>query len=199
VTRQEFIDDITTMSALLDFCYEEDCSVCEDVYSEEAMDDYINENCLVDWARSNSWYGLRDMLNDLPTGYDWYYVNEYGDFEGVDDYVLEDFKDRVLEWAEDNDVFDQEEEEDEPEDDGDEAEALPEEPEEPEEGLDPEFPIADLFASSITVIRTMADHALAQQQEKQRLEAEREAEQKRLELAEEQETKALFQQLFEYA
>ena len=43
MTRQYFIDNINYWSELLEFCSDEDCDVCEDIYSEDARDDCIDE------------------------------------------------------------------------------------------------------------------------------------------------------------
>lgn len=82
MTRQEFIDDVTSWSELIDFCYDQDCDICEDIYSEEAKDDHFN-NDLVEMARNaNDWEELLETLNDIPTGYDYYICNEYDEFRG---------------------------------------------------------------------------------------------------------------------
>lgn len=109
MTRQEFLDEITTWYDLIEWCNNHMCSYCDDIYSDEARDEYIDE-ALVDMARNNNWYELRDILSNLATGHDYWCRDEYGDWHGVDDEFDEYFND-VLEWADENGEFDEEEEE----------------------------------------------------------------------------------------
>lgn len=112
MTRQEFIDDVTSWSELLDFCYEYSCPECDDIVSEDAYDDEINER-LYERARDDNWWEVKDWLNDLPTGNDYY--DRYNDC-GVDD-DFECYKDDVLHWADNyGDVWEDEEDEEEDED-----------------------------------------------------------------------------------
>ena len=99
MTRQDFIDNINYWSELLDFCSDEDCDVCEDIYSEDARDDCIDEE-LVDMARNNNWRDMYNILDSIPDGYDYYRQDNYGDWVGVDD-EFDDYKDQVLEWMDD--------------------------------------------------------------------------------------------------
>lgn len=116
MTRQQFIDEVNDWWELIDFCNDEGCSYCEDVYSEESRDDYINEE-LVDMARNaDSWASLRDNLNDIDTDYDYYRCTDYGDWEGLGDYEFRDYKEDVLEWADEQDIWEDDEEEPLPED-----------------------------------------------------------------------------------
>lgn len=110
MTRQDFIDNINYWSELLDFCSDEDCDVCEDIYSEDARDDCIDEE-LVDMARNNNWRDMYNILDSIPDGYDYYRQDNYGDWVGVDD-EFDDYKDQVLEWMDDGGYWDDEEDED---------------------------------------------------------------------------------------
>lgn len=110
MTRQQFIDEVNDWWELIGFCNDEGCSRCEDVYSEEIRDDCINEE-LVDMARyAASWASLLDMLNDIATGYDYYRRTDYGDWEGLDDYEFKDYKNDVLGWADEQDIWEDDEE-----------------------------------------------------------------------------------------
>ena len=121
MTRQQFIDEVNEWQELINFCNDEGCSCCNDVYSEEDRDDYINER-LVDMARNaDSWSELLDTLSDITTGYDYYRRDDYGEWCGLDDYEFDDYKDDVLEWADDQDIWEDDEEEPLPEDDEDEG------------------------------------------------------------------------------
>jgi hypothetical protein len=122
VTRNEFIDNITEWSELIDLCREYGCEYCDDVYSEYSRDETINDE-LVDMARNcDDWTELLDTLRDIPTGYD-YYTSSSGDWYGTDngDDKFESYKNDVYEWMDARDYFEEEESpEDEDEDEEDE-------------------------------------------------------------------------------
>ena len=88
MTRQEFIDDILDMSDLYNFCantrgYDH---VIEDIYAEDALDDFVNNEV----SNYTDWRDLYNFLDDIPTGYDWYRIDYYGDITGIDDSEFED-------------------------------------------------------------------------------------------------------------
>jgi len=117
MTRQDWIDNITTWYELIDFCNEEGYEdYINDIYSEESRDDYLNYS-LVEMARqADSWESLLETLNDIPTGYDYYRQDDYGDWVVLDcDYDFRERKDEVLERLDDDEFWDDyEEEEEEP-------------------------------------------------------------------------------------
>ena len=127
MTRQEFIDEIYEWGRLIDFCNDEGCDYLDNIYTEDARDDYINEYQLEDWARNNTWRNLYSLLEDLTADYDYYRIDEYGDWVGLDDYDFDDYKDDVLRWADDRGIFDEEDEEEDPADYGIEDEEVDDE------------------------------------------------------------------------
>lgn len=128
MTRQDFIDNVNDFDELIDFCNDYECDLCEDVYSETARDEYIDDN-LRDMAyNAEGWQDLLDTLNAIVTGYDWYRRDDYDDWEGLGDYEFEQYKQDVLEWADDNDIWEEDEEEALPEDDDDDEEFVADEP-----------------------------------------------------------------------
>lgn len=95
------------------FCYDNDCGICDDIYDDESKDDYINEH-LSDMADdADSWQSLYRTLDDIPTGYDYYRLDDYGEFNGLGDDDFEDYKDEVLEWMDDNEYWDEDEDDEE--------------------------------------------------------------------------------------
>lgn len=128
MTRQQFINEVNYWWELIDFCNDNGCSYCDDVYSEESRDDYINEE-LVDLARNaDSWSSLLDTLNDITIGYDYYRRTDYNDWEGLSDYEFSDYKDDVLQWADDEGIWDDDEEEPLPDDDEEDDDFVADEP-----------------------------------------------------------------------
>lgn len=95
MTTQEFYEQVTDVADVINFCNDNSLyDVIEDIYDNDAKDDYYNE-CLSDMARSaDSWRDLYRQLDDIPDGYDWYRRDEYGEFEGMDggdvDSLIED-------------------------------------------------------------------------------------------------------------
>lgn len=112
MTRQEFIDDITYIGDLVRFCDDVGCDICGGVYDDEARDDYLDQQ-VCDWAHDEAWYELRDMLDNIPTGYDWWIINDYGDWNGIDDDEFDRLKDDVLDWADERGVFEDDDDDDE--------------------------------------------------------------------------------------
>lgn len=113
MTREEY-EDISTYGELFDLADEiGNETILEDVMSSDQYNEDIDEYYLGDWANNNSWRQLRDILNDLPEGYDWYYRDDYGEFYGTNDgdehfYYL---KDEFFNFMIDNDLFDDDESE----------------------------------------------------------------------------------------
>lgn len=70
MTRNEFLDNVNDWYELIEFCNDMGCSYCDDVYSEESMNDDINER-LADWACEYTWQELLSKLDDIPSGYDY--------------------------------------------------------------------------------------------------------------------------------
>lgn len=112
MTRDEFIEGINDWYDLIEFCDDNGCHVCEDVFSKESLDEYVDER-MVEWAREvDSWEELADVLDRLPR-YDGYFVkDEYEDFSELGENDLDSYKYDVLTWADEEGVFDDEEEAD---------------------------------------------------------------------------------------
>lgn len=162
MTRQEFLDDVYDFSGLMDFCYDNDCGICDDVYDDETKDAYINEHLsgMVDGA--DGWQSLYRALDDIPTGYDYYRLDDYGGFNGLGDDDFEDYKSDVLEWMDDNEYWD--------EDEDDEEEYFPPEEEYSEEEDDEESceedmqPVDELFSLCSEQLRVIDAKEKAEEQ-----------------------------------
>ena len=113
MTREEWIEEIDSLSALIDWC--RDNSECEDVFEdfiyEDDLDEYIADDIRnFDWE----WYDLRDNLNNISTGYPWYRIDGSFDYVGFREYEYDEFKDTVLECLDEEGYFDDEDEDEEP-------------------------------------------------------------------------------------
>lgn len=65
MTKQEFIDDITTWSELIEFCYNEGIDFCDNVYDAEGYDNRIIDE-LSDFIQDGSWQDIKNWLYFLP-------------------------------------------------------------------------------------------------------------------------------------
>lgn len=111
MTRQDFINDIECWYELIDFCNDNGCYECEDIYDSEQRDDFLNEE-IENIARNETW---REMLETLQgfadeSGYDYYRKDDYGDFVGLDDDDFDAYKSEVLDWGDRYDIWDDDEE-----------------------------------------------------------------------------------------
>lgn len=111
MTRQDFINDIEFWCELIDFCNDNGCYECEDIYDSEQRDDFLNEE-VENIARNETW---REMLETLQgfadgSGYDYYIKDNYGDFVGLDDNDFDAYKSEVLDWGDRYDIWDDDEE-----------------------------------------------------------------------------------------
>lgn len=162
MTRQEFLDDVYDFRELMDFCYDNDCGICDDIYDDESKDEYINEH-LSDMAdNADDWQSLYRTLDDIPTGYDYYRLDDYDDFNGLGDDDFDDYKNDVLEWMDDNEYWD--------EDEDDEEEYFPPEEEYSEEEDDEESceedmqPVDELFSLCSEQLRVIDAKEKAEEQ-----------------------------------
>lgn len=114
MTRQEFIDNVLCWSELLDFCYEEGCSVCEDVYSYEERDERIDE-IVLDLIQTENWKTVLDVLQSYEeySGFDYYRLAGDEAWVGLDDNDFDVYKNEVLEYMNYNDLWEEDEDEEE--------------------------------------------------------------------------------------
>lgn len=112
MTRQDFIDGVTTWGELLDFCYNEDCDICEDIVDNDTMSEEIDEE-LYEVARERSWRDVRDLLNEINTDYDYYRRDGGLSYIPLDDSDFDDYKDDVIEWMDNNGYWEDDEEDEE--------------------------------------------------------------------------------------
>ena len=165
MTREEFERDINSWDDLKDFCYNVDCSECDEVESEDTYNEWIEDN-LVDWARNETW---RDMLSILSrcednSGYSWYVWDDYhSEYRHADDAGdFDDYKERVLRWCDENEIWDGagDEEEEDIWDAEQEEEQDPVDPEDVEPTPEEECTFLDIFDESVKCIRMIKEEVL---------------------------------------
>lgn len=116
MTREEFLE-ITYVSDLLEFAddvgynfYDHDSF---EVMDQDALDEYISSS-IDDWAY-DGWEYLRNRLDDVPTGYEYYTLNQWGELEGLCYNNANEIRGGLLDWCDENGIFDEESDEDEDE------------------------------------------------------------------------------------
>lgn len=110
MTREQFYDQIEDFEDLIEFCDDYDCHECEDVVRDRDLSDMIDDD-IRDALAYNMWYEIRDALAGICTdGFDYFRRGGSLDYTGLDDYDFEEYKTSVAEWAERNDIFDEDDE-----------------------------------------------------------------------------------------
>lgn len=109
MTRQEFIDDITTFYELYSFCSDEDIyGILDDYFDGDNLDEEVEYD--IGENRDIGWRDMRDYLSDIDTGCDFYErcgSFEYYGYSNCGD-KFEELKAAVLSEADDRDLFENE-------------------------------------------------------------------------------------------
>lgn len=109
MTRSEF-DSICNFSGLKDFCYEYSCDILDNVVEDCDLDGLIDED-IREALCSEYWYAIRDRLNDIPDGGEWYARRDRLEYDILREEDFDVYLDEVLAWAELNVIFDEDEDE----------------------------------------------------------------------------------------
>lgn len=110
--RAQFISDYeyANVDTLIDFCSNEDLyELYENFMTDDALDDMMNSR-FRDMMEDQPWYEVREAMNDVPQGYDWYVVNEFdGEVYGADDDDARRLYNDILAYFDSNGMWDEEE------------------------------------------------------------------------------------------
>ena len=114
MTREWFEDNINDFDDLIGFCDENGCDVLEGLHPEDDFDQYVCDD-IRNATGHDYWTEIRSELNRIydEHGGDYFFYN--GEFDYVwisSDYDFEEYKGRVIDWAEYEDFFEPEFEED---------------------------------------------------------------------------------------
>ena len=112
MTRQEFFDNVEDFDELIEVCSDYGCGICNDVYDSDQLDDWIDDHT-DEWAANSSWRDLRDKLDAIPTGYDYYSIDDYDYIYGLDNRDFETYKSNVAEWIDNEELWEDEEDDEE--------------------------------------------------------------------------------------
>lgn len=112
MTRNEFLQNITSWSELKGFCSDYQCECCDDIYDEYEMDEEVDSD-VYNYCRDYPWRTLSELLRNIPQGCEYYRKRSAFYWEEADNEMFERYKSEVCEWADDNDMWDDDYEEDE--------------------------------------------------------------------------------------
>jgi len=110
MTRTEFLDNINEWWELVDFCNDEGCYVCEDLFGHDCLDEQIENDISEALSNNDGWQTIRDCLNEIDTDYSYYRNDGFLNYIGLDADDFSAYKDDVLEWGDNNGVWEDEEE-----------------------------------------------------------------------------------------
>lgn len=107
MTRDEFIEDVNDWYDLRMFCDENGCYECTDILSKDEVDEHINNSLRDIVDNVGNWEELLERLLDFPT-YDGFFVrDDYGGFRELDEDDFDSYKESVLGWADNEELFDE--------------------------------------------------------------------------------------------
>lgn len=154
MTRSDFYEEIDSISELIVFCDNNGISdFVEDLVDEDGRDDRIDEY-VEDAIRHQRWYDIRDVLDDITDGYEYYLFHGPDNIEGFTNSDFIELRDQVLEHCLEYDIivddYDEAEEDDYDEyDDEDEDEDEEDEPEDDCDDPDTDDEFAGFIFGSI--------------------------------------------------
>lgn len=106
MTREEFVRDICSWYDLVEFCIDEGYDeLVDDIYSEESRDEDLDNEISYMAREVSSWMELRDVLDSIPEGYE-YYKKDGWDWYGLDQYDFSERKDDILQKLDDDEYWD---------------------------------------------------------------------------------------------
>lgn len=164
MTRTNFIENVTEWNELTEFCRDMDCDVCDDIIDADDLDSYVNTDLRDAVANGEDWEDIYRWLDGISTGYEYYRVDGSFDYEPMDNgHDFDSYKNDVIEWMDDNGLWDEEDDEEYDEEGYDDDEAgfyPPDEPEEEPPVEEEDFSVSDLMSmcgSELITIRQVAE------------------------------------------
>lgn len=109
MTRNQFIEGYNDFGDLLDVCNEYDLYSCEDLYSNESVNDYIYDD-IRDLVRDQGWETAICVLENIPRGCDWYICTGWCEFREADDSDFYQMKNDILFRMDEEGLWDEDDE-----------------------------------------------------------------------------------------
>lgn len=111
MTRSYFEEHVDDWCELVDLCNDHGFNICDNIYTEDDMDERIEEY-LSDVVSNQHWWEIRDRLNEIPSGADRYLYNGEFNFDELDQDDFAAYKDDVFNLMCNGDLWDEEDFED---------------------------------------------------------------------------------------
>lgn len=106
MTKEEFREDCYDMDSLYEFCCNNNYyDLFDDFYTQDSLDEYLDDLFYDDFRSGNSWREIRDRMNDIPEGYDWYTTDGWGGWTGVSDTEFVELRDNIEDLLEGDGFF----------------------------------------------------------------------------------------------
>lgn len=102
MTRKECAENITEWSELVDFCNENCLSACDDIISDDALDDHVQNMASEGWNRMLCFLSGITYTND-----EYYLMNGYGNIENISPHLFEIYKEDALDEFDNDKGFDE--------------------------------------------------------------------------------------------
>lgn len=107
MTRQEFIDEVTNWTELVDFARENEMwDLIDDILDDEELNYDVDE--ALRGTRTENWWEIRDLLEMIPRYTDWYRRTGWLEYEPLDEDDFYEIKQNILDEADDNGCWDDE-------------------------------------------------------------------------------------------
>lgn len=112
MTMSEFKYDICSFGDLKDFCEEQRLDFCDELYSDEARDNIIDDDVSY-YLKYYGWRDVESMLYNQDTDrYDWWIRDEDDDWHGACDGDFDELFEQVLDYCLNEGIITPDEEED---------------------------------------------------------------------------------------
>ena len=151
MTRDDFIQNITDLYQLLDFCKDNGLESCDGIYTDDEKDEYISDHLYDLIQGSDSWQLVRDTLSFITEGYAFYERDPFDwmGFVPITDEMacFRSCKSRVIIEMDANDLWDEPDEECGIWDEFEDESLFTDEPSDEFEA-DPNISLDDFFASN---------------------------------------------------
>jgi len=146
MTRDEFINDITTWDELIDVASEHGYDDLDNIIDSEHIRDRIQFRAS-DIDYGNDWECFANWVSDIPQGYDYYeYYESYDEYNGLDDGNFDEYKGNILDQMIEDGYMDCDEYEDHDEYESDELEIVPDGEDDKEPEPEEAFSVASLIS-----------------------------------------------------
>ena len=107
MTKEQFYDEVYDFGTLRSFCWDQGYDeFVNDIMDESEYDTSVCEE-IRDMTYNYGWDEVKNWLNELPSGYDYYRKDDNGEYEGLSDQYFNLIRDELEEQLDRNGFFDE--------------------------------------------------------------------------------------------